>query len=65
MDLQKLSVLPDDIMQIIKEYIPNSFLIFVNKHFYWNYHFLIKNLIPKKNYEKSNTKTTAKIGKSN
>ena len=52
MDLQKLSLLPDDILQIIKEYIPNSFLIFVNKHFYRNYHFLIKTLIPKKNYEK-------------
>ena len=52
MDLQKLSVLPGDILEIIKSYIPNSFLIFVNKHFYRNYHFLIKTLIPKKSYEK-------------
>jgi hypothetical protein len=47
-----IHTLPVEIVDIIKSYIPNSSLIFVNKYYYTNYHFLLKYLIPKHNYEK-------------
>jgi len=51
-DLNNLNVFSTDIIDIIKSYIPNMYLIFVNKNYYTKYHYLIKELIPKNNYEK-------------
>jgi hypothetical protein len=53
MEINKLeSILPSEIIDIIKSYIPTTSLIFVNKYYYTNYHYLIKYLISKNNYEK-------------
>jgi hypothetical protein len=51
-NINAIYTLPVEIVDIIKSYIPNSSLIFVNKYYYTNYHFLLKYLIPKHNYEK-------------
>jgi len=51
MDLNKLYMLPEDIVSIIELYIPSSSLIFVNKNYYEKYHCLIKHLIPKNQFE--------------
>ena len=50
-ELNNLNIFSTDIIDIIKSYIPNIYLIFVNKNYYTKYHYLIKELIPKKNYE--------------
>ncbi len=53
MIFNEISLLPREIVEIIKSYIPNVSLIFVNKEYYNNYHCLLKYLIIKKNnYEK-------------
>jgi hypothetical protein len=44
--LQEISKLPDDIIRIIKEFIPQYKLVFVNSHFYHLYHSYIRNTIP-------------------
>lgn len=51
-DINIIHSLPVELIDIIKSYIPNSSLIFVNKYYYTTYHFLLKYLIPKHNYEK-------------
>jgi hypothetical protein len=51
MDLNKLYKLPEDLLSLIETYIKSSSLIFVNKNYYNKYHFLIKNLIPKNQFE--------------
>jgi hypothetical protein len=51
-EIDKVKSLPCELIDIIKSYIPNTILLFVNKYYYTNYHFLIKRLIPKSNYEK-------------
>ena len=38
--------LPDDIIKLIKEYIPYQSLVFVNTFYYNNYHYTIKKIIP-------------------
>jgi hypothetical protein len=47
-----IHTLPVEIVDIIKSYIPNSSLIFANKYYYTNYHYLLKYLIPKHNFDK-------------
>lgn len=42
---KKLSDLPDDIIRLIKEFIPQQKLIFVNKYFYNLYHPLLRSTI--------------------
>jgi hypothetical protein len=42
-------LLPDEIVNLIKEYIPKKFLVFTNKEHYFLYHSLIKPSI--RNYE--------------
>lgn len=44
--LQKISKLPDDIIMLIKEFIPHYKLVFVNLHFYNLYHLHIRSMIP-------------------
>ena len=43
--------LPVEILNMIETYIPSSSLIFINKYYYMNYHYLIKYLIPKNQFE--------------
>jgi hypothetical protein len=54
MDLTNLlTIFPNEIISIIKSFIPNISLVFVDKEHYTKYHFLLKYLIVKKNnYEK-------------
>ena len=44
--MNTISELPDDIIRLIKEYIPIHKLIFVNSLYYKSYHYLIKKYIP-------------------
>jgi hypothetical protein len=44
--MNKISDLPDEIIQLIKEYIPIYKLVFVNSIYYKSYHCLIKKQIP-------------------
>lgn len=44
--IQNISYLPDDIIKLIKEFIPHNKLVFVNKTFYNLYHHTIKKFIP-------------------
>ena len=43
---KKISDLPDDIIKLIKEFIPYNTLVFVNKTFYNLYHHTIRKSIP-------------------
>lgn len=48
-----LNIFPPEIINIIKSFIPNISLVFVNKEYYTKYHSLLKYLILKQNnYEK-------------
>ena len=42
--------LPDDILQIIWNYINPKYKIFLNKYLYNKYHYLISNLVNNKSY---------------
>lgn len=44
--MKQISELPDDIINIIKEFIPPNKLVFVNKTFYNLYHYKIRKSIP-------------------
>jgi len=44
--MMKISDLPDNILDTIKEFIPKYKLVFVNKVFYNLYHYTIKSYIP-------------------
>jgi hypothetical protein len=47
--VENIRILPDDIVNLIKEFIPKSLLVFTNRENYNLYHFTIKPYI--KNYE--------------
>ena len=47
-----INKLPTDLVNEIKKYISNKQLIFINKKNYINNHYLIRNLIPKMNFER-------------
>ena len=47
--ISKINELPEEIIHLIKEYMPATVLAFLNKTNYLSYHFLLKNVIP--NYE--------------
>ena len=44
--IQNISHLPDDIINLVKEFIPHNKLVFVNKTFYNLYHNTIRKYIP-------------------
>jgi hypothetical protein len=46
--VENIRILPDDIVNLIKEFIPKSLLVFTNRENYNLYHFTIKQYI--KNY---------------
>jgi subtilase family serine protease len=47
-----INKLPIDLVNEIKKYIPNKNLFFVNREKYIANHYLIRDLIPKKNFER-------------
>jgi len=49
--IERINDLSNDLVIIIKSYLPKTSLIFLNKYYYKNYHYLIKNLIHKNNFE--------------
>jgi hypothetical protein len=44
--LDKISKLPDDIIKMIKEFIPQYKLVFVNLYYYNLFHSYVRNMIP-------------------
>jgi hypothetical protein len=48
----KVDGLPCELIMLIKSYLPKTCLLFLNNHYYKKYHYLIKNLIGKNNFEK-------------
>lgn len=42
---EKINELPQDIVELIKEFIPYDKLVFLNKEYYNKYHFILKNHI--------------------
>jgi len=50
--IERINDLCNDLVIIIKSYLPETCLIFLNKYYYKKYHYLIKNLIHKNNFEK-------------
>jgi hypothetical protein len=52
MEIKSLESLPSEIISIIKSYLPNTKLIFLNKYYYKKYHYLVKNIINKNDFEK-------------
>ena len=44
---KKINVLPDVLINIIKEYIPLSVFIFTNKTYYFHYHYLLTQILNK------------------
>lgn len=44
--MKSISDLPDDIINLIKEFIPRQTLVFISKTYYDLYHHTIKNTIP-------------------
>lgn len=43
--------LPCELVMLIKTYLPRSSLIFLNNYYYKKYHYLVKNMIGKNNFE--------------
>ena len=46
MKTKQINDLPDDIIHLIKEFIPLHHLVFLNKTYYMLYHYTIKKFIP-------------------
>jgi hypothetical protein len=49
--IERINDLPNDLVIIIKSYLPKSRLIFLNKYYYKKYHYIVKNLIHKNDFE--------------
>ena len=47
----KVDTLPCELVMMIKSYLPKTSLIFLNKYYYKKYHYFVKNLISKNNFE--------------
>jgi len=48
-DLEKINILPEDIIREIKNFIPKEYFLHTNKTYFSNYHYVIKGLLLKKN----------------
>ena len=44
--MKQICDLPNDILNLIEEFIPRGKLVFVNKNFYYLYHYTLKKTIP-------------------
>jgi len=51
LDLLKLKTLPDELFMLIFSYLPISCKVFLNNYFYKKYHYFIKKIICKHNFE--------------
>jgi hypothetical protein len=49
--VEKVDTLPSELVMMIKSYLPKTSLIFLNKYYYKKYHYFVKNLINKNNFE--------------
>ena len=49
--LDRITELPQELLRLIKEFIPKRVIVFVNKEYYGLYHHLVRNMILKKEYE--------------
>jgi len=49
--VEKVDSLPCELIMMIKSYLPKTYLIFLNKIYYKKYHYLVKNIINKNNFE--------------
>ena len=49
--LSQINILPNELKDQILEYLPLRYICCLNKHNYFTYHHLIKNWIPKTNYD--------------
>jgi len=47
----KVDVLPSELVILIKTYLPRTCLIFLNNYYYKKYHYLVKSMIGKNNFE--------------
>jgi len=46
-----VDILPCELVMLIKTYLPRSFLIFLNNYYYKKYHYLVKSMVGKNNFE--------------
>lgn len=51
MEITKIQSLPQEIKNIIQSFISKPTLLFLNKNYYEKYHYLIKKIIPKNQFE--------------
>jgi len=51
MKIEKINMLPNDLIMLIQSYLPKSSLIFLNNYYYKKYHYLVKTLIDKNSFE--------------
>lgn len=51
MEINKINELPCDLIILIKSFLPKTCLIFLNNYYYKKYHYLIKKIIDKNNFE--------------
>lgn len=49
--IERINNLSNELVIIIKSYLPKTSLIFINKYYYKNYHYLIKKMIHEKHFE--------------
>lgn len=51
MEIEKINKLPNDLIVLIKSFIPKTTLLFLNNYYYKKYHYLIKKYIKGFNFE--------------
>ena len=51
MEISRIQLLPEELINIIKSFLPKSALLFLNKYYYENYHYIIKKHIPINQFE--------------
>jgi hypothetical protein len=51
MMIETINRLPCELVMMIKSYLPKSSLIFLNRYYYKKYHYFVKNIISKNNFE--------------
>jgi hypothetical protein len=51
MKIEKINTLPNDLIVLIKSFIPKTTLLFLNNYYYKKYHYLIKKYIKGFNFE--------------
>jgi hypothetical protein len=44
-------IIPNELIMIVKSYLPKTSLIFLNNYYYKKYHYLVKSMIQKRSFE--------------